>query len=109
MIRRSDCNLENVRKITGLKSKKFFKRSTYHAMRQTQFVIKVSIMKLLIFEIIKLRYYLLLYKFCGLYSKQNSTISQLCKKKWNYLKNKTYITSSEEKALLKKQLQEINN
>lgn len=61
------------------------------------------------FDIIKVRYHLLLCKFCGLYSKQNNKISQLCKNKSNDLKNKTYSISSEEKALLKKQLQELNN
>lgn len=61
------------------------------------------------FEIIKLRFHLLFCNYCGLYSKQNNTISLLCKKKASDSKHKTYCISSEDKALLKKQLQELNN
>ena len=58
-------------------------------------------------EKIKLNFHFLICKICSLYTKQNNKMSQVYKMKAQDCKKQTNCLSSDEKAVLKKQLQEL--
>ncbi|WKD85347.1 hypothetical protein KCTC32516_00687 [Polaribacter huanghezhanensis] len=59
-----------------------------------------------LFEKIKLNAHFILCKICGLYSKQNTKMTEIYKMKAHDCKNEQHCLSSEEKEHLKKELQE---
>ena len=59
------------------------------------------------FEKIKLKFHFLLCKICGLYSKQNTKMSQIYKMKANDCKKLQHSLNFQEKEQLKKELQEL--
>lgn len=60
-----------------------------------------------IFEKIQLNFHFLVCKICTMYTKQNNKMSKLYKMKANDCKKEKQCMSSEEKDVLKKQLQEL--
>ena len=59
------------------------------------------------FEKIKLNFHFIICKVCGKYSKQNAKLSKVYKMKAHDCKKDKHCMSTEDKALLKKQLQEL--
>ena len=59
------------------------------------------------FEKIKLSFHILICKICGKYSKQNAKMSKVYKMKAHDCKKDNHCMSTEDKAQLKKQLQEL--
>jgi hypothetical protein len=60
-----------------------------------------------IFEIIKLNFHFLFCKICGKYTKQNNEMTKVYKMKASDCKKEKHCLTSEEKAQIKKELQEI--
>lgn len=60
-------------------------------------------------EKLKLSWHLMICKFCSLYSKQNTTITKVCKNKAATEKAKEFSLTNCEKELLKEKIKEINS
>lgn len=60
-------------------------------------------------EKLKLRWHMLVCKFCALYVKQNTTLTKLFKNKANDCKTTKHYLNNQDKELLKKELEKLNS
>lgn len=86
-----------------------FKRFLITCDKATTICDKSQYKEATFFELIQLNLHLVFCKFCGLYSKQNTKLSEICKQKTLDSKQKSQCLSTKEKELLKQQLKEINS